>query len=67
MENLNEEVHKAYEVIKKAESSCILQIPSGNWMMRQILRLLPKYINSNKEPKEYDCFDEWRTHDVQRL
>jgi hypothetical protein len=66
MENLNEEVHKAYEVIKKAESSCIPQIPSGNWMMRQILRLLPKYTNSNRNPK-YDCFDEWRTHDVQRL
>jgi hypothetical protein len=27
--NINEEVHKAYEVIKKAESSCIPQIPSG--------------------------------------
>jgi hypothetical protein len=26
--NINEEVHKAYEVIKKAES-CIPQIPSG--------------------------------------
>jgi L-threonylcarbamoyladenylate synthase len=50
MENLNEEVHKAYEVIKRRNHP-ILQIPSGNWMMRQILRLLPKYINSNKEPK----------------
>jgi hypothetical protein len=47
--NINEEVHKAYEVIKKAESSCIPQIPSGNWMMRQIEAVAKIY--KLKEPK----------------
>jgi hypothetical protein len=49
--NINEEVHKAYEVIKKAESSCIPQIPSGIGCDATNSELLPKYINSNKEPK----------------
>jgi L-threonylcarbamoyladenylate synthase len=51
MENLNEEVHKAYEV---KEGGIILYPTDTVWeldAMRQILRLLPKYINSNKEPK----------------
>jgi hypothetical protein len=48
--NINEEVHKAYEVIKKAESSCIPQIPSGELDVMHS-ELLPKYTNSNKEPK----------------
>jgi hypothetical protein len=67
--NINEEVHKAYEVIKKAESSCILQIPSGNWMWCDKFWGCCQNIQTqtkSRKPK-YDCFDEWRTHDVQRL
>jgi L-threonylcarbamoyladenylate synthase len=64
--NINEEVHKAYEVIKKAESSCIPQIPSGD-VMRQILSCCqniqtqtksrkPKYVLMNGERMMYNVF-----------
>jgi hypothetical protein len=51
MENLNEEVHKAYEVIKRRNHPVSTDTVWELDVMRQILRLLPKYINSNKEPK----------------
>jgi hypothetical protein len=47
MENLNEEVQS----IRQRRRNHPVSPDTGNWMMRQILRLLPKYTNSNKEPK----------------